>query len=330
MYLKPGIFWEPDLQGFEGPHAPIYCFLVSHGNRHVIFDLGLRTDWQNLPPKIVQMIQDITLVTGNEKDIASILDDDTSGLNVRTSDVEAVIWSHPHFDHIGDPARFPASTELVVGPGVKATSWPGYPSNPDASVLDSDIAGRTVREITFEGSGPRIAGLEAHDFFGDGSFYLLNAPGHATGHLCGLARTTANPPSFVFFGADACHHPGVLRPSQYSPLPQGRLLGSQHNHGGCMGDVLARLSSWKDAREPFFRLAPGTFPDYEASVDTVGKIQELDAAGSVMVVLAHDSSLGDRLPLFPEKMNEWQRLGIRDATRWAFCKELEHVEPSKV
>ncbi|KAI2632153.1 Metallo-hydrolase/oxidoreductase [Hypoxylon sp. NC1633] len=327
LYLKPGIFWTPILRGFEGPHAPIYCFLITHGDRHIIFDLGVRRDWENLAPKLVQVIKEVTEVTSNERDVASVLDDDASGLSIRSSDIEAVVWSHNHFDHVGDPSRFPPSTQLVVGPGVKAVSWPGYPSNPKGLVLDSDAAGRVVREISFDGTGLRIGRFDAFDYFGDGSFYLLDSPGHACGHMCGLARTTADPPSFVFMGADACHHPGVLRPSPYLPLPQP--IPSHHldNCGGCPGELLSRLGAWKSPDEPFFQVACGmAFPDHTTAVETVVKIQELDAAGNVLVRLAHDDSLGDKLPLFPERVNDWLKQDLGQATRWSFCKELEHVE----
>ncbi len=37
----------------------------------------------------------------------------------------------------------------------------------------------------------------AVDYFGDGSFLPLDGPGHAIGHLCGLARTTVDPPTVM-------------------------------------------------------------------------------------------------------------------------------------
>lgn len=70
---------------------------------------------------------------------------------------------------------FPTSTELVVGPGFKAspTLLPGYPHNPDSPIDAAAIEGRQLTEIGFTGSGLEIGGFRAHDFFGDGSFYLL-------------------------------------------------------------------------------------------------------------------------------------------------------------
>ena len=41
---------------------------------------------------------------------------------------------------------------------------------------DSQRRGRNVHEINFN-SGNKIGQYPAHDFFGDGSFYLLDVPG---------------------------------------------------------------------------------------------------------------------------------------------------------
>ncbi|KAL1955027.1 hypothetical protein VTO42DRAFT_318 [Malbranchea cinnamomea] len=58
--------------------------------------------------------------------------------------------------------------------------------------------GRNLREITFNGPNClQIGRPPAFDYFGDCSFYLLDSTGHAVGHLCGLARTTSHPDTFV-------------------------------------------------------------------------------------------------------------------------------------
>lgn len=49
-------------------------------------------------------------------------------------------YSHWHWDHLGDPSRFPSCTELVVGPGFKDSFLPGYPAKKDAPVRESDFA----------------------------------------------------------------------------------------------------------------------------------------------------------------------------------------------
>lgn len=306
---------------------PIYCFLISNGNQHVVFDLGVRTDWQNYAPRVVSLIKATTTVTLGT-DVASMLDADDSDLKIRSADIQAVIWSHNHFDHIGDVSTFPTSTDLVVGPGVRAISWPGWPQSQDSIVLDSDAEGRSVREISFETSNLKIGNFDAYDFFGDGSFYLLDAPGHAVGHLCALARTTSGgaEPSFVFMGADACHHPGILRPSDYMSLPSAEVLESElaptkRSLAQCPGDLFQ--SHWNNPGAPFFTVAPGPlFPDHDAAMSTVRKIQELDAADDILVLIAHDLSIRDKIPLFPAKINDWRASGLKTKTRWLFCNDF--------
>lgn len=330
VHLNPELFWRPKVDGFTGLHAPIYCFLVSNKRtgEHVLFDLGTRPDWRNYAPKTVDLIAATTIVTPGT-DVSTMLDEaaDSGQTNVRSTDIAAVIWSHNHFDHIGDVTRFPKSTALVVGPGVRAVTWPGWPTRADAIVLDADIDGRELVEIAFD-TGLKIGRFDSFDYFGDGSFYLLDAPGHAVGHLCALARTTAaheeGGSSFVFMGADACHHVGVLRPSAYHPLPPGeklqQILGE--DSGLCPGLLLDSCLSSKS--EPFFEVAAPSliFPDRDASIDTVSKIQQLDGQESVFVVMAHDLSIRDTIPLFPKRINRWKTSGIKGDSRWAFCRDL--------
>lgn len=53
--------------------------------------------------------------------------------------LDAIVWSHWHWDHIGNGSKFPPSTNIVVGPGFTENFVPGYPENPDGLVLSSDF-----------------------------------------------------------------------------------------------------------------------------------------------------------------------------------------------
>ena len=76
-------------------------------------------------------------------------------------------------------------------------------------IQESDYAGRELRELSFHnGEGLlKIGNFKALDYVGGGSFYVLDAPGHALGHLCALARVKGEDgkEGFVFMGGDACH-----------------------------------------------------------------------------------------------------------------------------
>lgn len=85
--------------------------------------------------------------------------------------------SHIHWDHTGNLASFPPTTDLVVGPGIKDRYMPGWPTVPDAHFRETDVAGRTITQLEAASFDIDIGGLGGCDYFGDGSFYLLNAPG---------------------------------------------------------------------------------------------------------------------------------------------------------
>ena len=210
---------------------------------------------------------------------------------------------------MGDPSTFPPSTKLVVGAGMKDSCLPGYPADEAAFVLESDFAGREVQEVDFS-SRQKIGRFDAFDYFGDGSLYLLNAPGHCPGQMCDLARVTCKPDSFVFLGGDACHHVGVLRPSRYLPLLQDR-------------ETVLKMHPTHDATVPFSEPSIAIFPRYEDAKGTIGKIIELDAYKNLLVALAHNASLQKVVKRFPEGMNDWMAGSVKMRLRWGFLKDLE-------
>lgn len=54
--------------------------------------------------------------------------------------LKMLILSHWHWDHIGSPATFPPTTDLIVGRGFKEAMLPGAPANPSSPILESDYA----------------------------------------------------------------------------------------------------------------------------------------------------------------------------------------------
>lgn len=91
------------------------------------------------------------------------------GITLRN--IDSIVISHWHFDHVGDPSRFSESTRLLVGPGFKNHLVPGYPLNQASPIPYAAFKCRVVYEIDFMSSKLRIAGLEAIDHFEDGSLY---------------------------------------------------------------------------------------------------------------------------------------------------------------
>ena len=198
-------FFEPPIKGHERFNCPVFVFLITHLTlKGSLFDLGVTKDFQKMPPRVAQGLAYCEWDIRVEEDVRTILEEN----GVSTTSVEGIIWSHWHWDHTGDPSTFPSSTALIVGPGFNEAFVPDYPANPDGVIQENDYAGRELREVSFTGENiVMIGNFKAVDYFGDGSFYVLDAPGHAIGHLCALARVKGDDrqEGFVFMGADACH-----------------------------------------------------------------------------------------------------------------------------
>ncbi|KAJ7275095.1 beta-lactamase-like protein [Mycena rebaudengoi] len=326
--LPASAFLQPVLPGHENLSCPIYAFLVEHGTgataQRIMFDLGVRKDLENLAPRLAAVFKSGIAAMPVDKDIVEQL---TAG-DISLETIETVIWSHSHFDHIGDMSKFPPTTTLVFGQGTERLERDPYTVNPKSTLLESDMAGRRLMEVDFDKSDFIIGGMKAHDFFGDGSFYLLDAPGHAPGHMCALARVT--PTDFVLLGADTCHHPGQFRPTEKLhrnlPCPGELLAAARHSisteqfspeNSSSGFDLAARTTPLLDIAD----VKHSVHDDPPLSRVTISKISDFDANPDVFVLLAHDMSLVSVIDLFPAQLNEWKEKGWKQKGTWAFVDE---------
>ncbi|KAJ9634498.1 hypothetical protein H2199_008955 [Coniosporium tulheliwenetii] len=318
-------FMAPPVPGLETfKTSPSFSFLLEHpSGRKLVFDLGIRKDFQNYSKKIAEYLPTTKYDIQVSKNVVEILEE--SG--IKGADIDAVIWSHWHWDHIGDPSSFPPSTDLIVGAGFKEAMLPGYPADPESPIRESDYEGRTLREIAFDGPNTlRIGQFPAFDYFGDGSFYLLDSPGHAIGHLCGLARTTMNPDTFVLLGGDICHYAGIFRPSKHLLVPSSITAHPCHAHSDvpfCPGNAFDELqkSRGRGLTDTLYNMTFGH--DIPLATKTMGQLQELDCDENIFVIIAHDSTVRDGVDLFPKSLNSWKEKGWGKSLKWAFFRDLE-------
>jgi glyoxylase-like metal-dependent hydrolase (beta-lactamase superfamily II) len=186
-----------------------------------------------------------------------------------------VVLSHLHFDHTGDCTKFP-DAELIVGPGSRAATTPGWPEARGSPFDGSILKHQHFRELDFDKDEWRPLGpfARAVDYFGDGSFFIIDAPGHMDGHLGALAKTGED--EWIFMGGDCCHHRSLLagiRPMSVTVGP---------------------------SKTPSFH----RYPDVAKS--TIHKVRLLEKQGSVLVALAHDARLDGVMPLYPGSLNGWK------------------------
>ena len=214
---------------------------------------------------------------------------------------------------------------------------PGYPENPDAPILKSAYENRTLREISFADSKLVLGRYAAVDFFGDGSFYLLDSPGHAVGHMCGLARTTPSPDAtFIFLGGDCAHHGAEFRPTPYLPLPESLSPSPvpRTHPGVCPGALFADIHrlhpSPASATEPFVLVGETAAHDTRAARESVTKMGEFDARENVLTMIAHDDTLVNVVGTFPTTLaNDWKSRGWREKGMWKFLGDLGEAAERK-
>jgi glyoxylase-like metal-dependent hydrolase (beta-lactamase superfamily II) len=93
---------------------------------------------------------------------------------IQPDDISAILYGHTHLDHIGNVARFPKSTALILGPGSNV----GEALCRELDVPDDTLEGREVRLLNRDTDQWHDVGcLKGYDFFGDGSLWLLDTPG---------------------------------------------------------------------------------------------------------------------------------------------------------
>ncbi len=130
-------FIEPSLAGFDTLNLTNVCYLIDHPgmNKRILFDCGARKDVENYAPLIKARLNAILKGMKIEADVDEIL----VGVGVDLQSIDSIVWSHWHWDHIGAAQNFPASVEIVVGPGFRENYMPGYPTKNDAPMLDADF-----------------------------------------------------------------------------------------------------------------------------------------------------------------------------------------------
>ena len=160
-------FIQPVIAGFDILNLTSITFLIEHPtlNMKILFDCGARKDFENFSPATKRRLNVNIKGLSVEKDVYEILQE----VGISLDELDAMVWSHWHWDHHGAPEKYPPHVKIVVGPGFKHNFMPGYPTNPDGLLLDANFEGREVDEVAFSDAF-KIGEFRAYDYFGDGSF----------------------------------------------------------------------------------------------------------------------------------------------------------------
>lgn len=154
---------------------PAGAFLYRSGTRRVLFDTGYAPEpWRAglggwayrraLPPRV-----------GAGDTIAEQLDPAT---------ITHVVLSHLHPDHIGGVRFFPNAAFVLSDEARRTLERPRLRDGLLRELLPPWFREATVLPSPAFSSGPH--GLRTADLFGDGSYLLVDLPGHTRGHLGAL------------------------------------------------------------------------------------------------------------------------------------------------
>ncbi|KAL7422344.1 hypothetical protein Q5752_002990 [Cryptotrichosporon argae] len=181
------------------------------------------------------------------------------------------------------PAAWLETYRFVELPSASAVSGGAWGADvPAASLGPGENTGRRWEAVgCFE---------RAVDWFGDGSFWVIDAPGHSAGHLMALARVTASPPTYICLGSDAAHSQDL-----YLPVPSS--------------------SSSSDGRSPnpVIDGVPQLASDLAAAMRTVGALTRASAEADVVVVLSHEGEVAGVFDDWPRDLGDWKARGWKEA-----------------
>lgn len=88
--VPAAFLFTPPISGIKTlAPAPSFVFLLEHpSGQKVLYDLGIRKDWQNLAPEITERFKELGHKPSVEKNISEVLDE--SGIGKES--INAVIW----------------------------------------------------------------------------------------------------------------------------------------------------------------------------------------------------------------------------------------------
>lgn len=222
--LPERIFIEPVDQTSKRK-VPCLCFLIEHPKYgRFMFDLGLRSSAKDYIPEIQSHLPNRRPVTHRPSAAETL-----RAQGIELESLRAVILSHVHWDHHGDPESYP-NVPFYLGYGslsVLANGLPGLGSHShfDKNLLENSphyelkeaILGQPVLDASTKSTSLFSPSLKwqalepfvaAADLFGDGSTLIIPAPGHLPGHINLLCRV--GPKKWAYLGGDAYHDARLL------------------------------------------------------------------------------------------------------------------------
>jgi len=176
----------------------VNCLLVRIGERRILLDTGTGRD----EPALMERY-------GGE---CGYLPDNLGKLGVALGDIDTVILSHAHGDHVGGATRRAAEQPLPTFPNARYWVWKAewdYWTTPQA-FAERPFLERKLAPLASHG---RLELPDAEVEVAPG-VRLISAPGHTPGHVC-IALTSGR--EMAIYTGDLLHHHAQLDHPEWSP-----------------------------------------------------------------------------------------------------------------
>ena len=182
--------WTPGENVGKSIEFSSTCWLIKRGDKWALWDTGVPQStlndpkgWSTLPKLIVYHL---------DKTITSQLAD----VGLKISDINYVVLSHTHGDHIGNVSLFPDSR--IVMQRVEH-SWIYSPDGENENVNQLKALARKLM-----GKPKNLQLVDGDtDLFGDGSVTLISTPGHTPGSQSLLVHLKNS--GFIILSGDVVH-----------------------------------------------------------------------------------------------------------------------------
>ncbi len=182
--------WTPGENKGKSIEFSSTCYLIQHGADYLMWDTGVPEStigdpkgWSTLPSLIVYHL---------DRTISSQL----AAIGLKPADVDYVLVSHTHGDHIGNIGLFPDATVVVQQAEYQWINSPP-PSDPNLNTLVT-----LARKLLGQ---PRRLELVTGDIdlFRDGSVKLISTPGHTPGSQSLMVHLPKS--GYVILSGDVAH-----------------------------------------------------------------------------------------------------------------------------
>jgi glyoxylase-like metal-dependent hydrolase (beta-lactamase superfamily II) len=234
---------------------PALAFLLGHPQRgKLLFDTGYSEHFlaatRHFPERLYRAVTPVQLDT--DEALCAQLQRD----GIASGDINHIVLSHLHGDHIGGLRDFPTAALIcsrIAWEDMHARTRLGsLKRGLLPQLLPEDFLDRVnwIEDAPLRDLPAALAGFgRGHDLFDDGSLLAISLPGHAAGHYGLLFVDPQNTPIFLI--ADAAWSSQAIRDGVPPPALVTAWLGNTQTYR----DTLQRLHDLADAM-PSMRILP--------------------------------------------------------------------------